>query len=156
MTLMATTALLISQAYTPSYLYNEEILYLVYVSVFRLFHGLYVLFWSILLMWVMRCVDLRDNIFFPHFVQHLICSKDLLIYLLIKTKKGSDVVGISWSYIILGFGFLKRATYQGWGSRRLTYGDWPFESSLVGRADFLEARAATHPTSPRCTASRSF
>ena len=37
-----------------------------------------------------------------------------------------------------------------------TYGDWPFESSLVGRADFLEARAATRPTSPRCTASSSF
>ena len=107
MTLMATTALLISQAYTPSYLYNEEILYLVYVSVFRLFHGLYDLFWSILLMWVVRCVDLRDNIFFPHFVQHLICSEDLLIYLLIKTKKGSDIVGISWSYIILGFGVFK-------------------------------------------------
>lgn len=35
-------------------------------------------------------------------------------------------------------------------------GDWPLEFSLVGRADFLEARAATRPTSPRCTASSSF
>ena len=39
MMLMATTVLLVSQAYTPSNLCNEEIPYLVYVSVFHLFHG---------------------------------------------------------------------------------------------------------------------
>lgn len=37
-----------------------------------------------------------------------------------------------------------------------THEDWPLEFSLVGRADFLEAREATRPTSPRCTASSSF
>ena len=51
-------------------------------------------------MWVMWCKDLKDNLFFSHSVQHLRSSEDLLIYLLIKTKKGSEVIDVSYSYII--------------------------------------------------------
>ena len=50
---------------------------------------------SVLLMWVMWCKDLKDNLFFSHCVQHLRSSEDLLIYLLIKTKKGSEVIDVS-------------------------------------------------------------
>ena len=49
---------------------------------------------SVLLMWVLRCKDLKDNLY-SHFVQHLKSSEDLLIYLLIKIKKGSEVIDVS-------------------------------------------------------------
>lgn len=70
----------------------------------------------------------------------------------INPQKGSEIVGSPWSCIILGPGAFKGNHIP----RASTYGDWPFELSLVGRAAFLEARAATRPTSPRCTASSSF
>lgn len=134
--------------HTPS-LCNEEILYLVYASVFCWFRGLSVLFGAALYVWVVRWVKRRGNTFFPHLCGTCYVAK---IY---SHKKGAEVVGIVWSYIILGFGASKgNPMPRGkWG---LTYGDWPLELSLVGRADFLEARAATRPTSPRCTASSSF
>ena len=49
---------------------------------------------SVLLMWVLRCKDPKDNLY-SHFVQHLRSSEDLFIYLLIKTKKGSEVIDVS-------------------------------------------------------------
>lgn len=66
------------------------------------------------------------------------------------------MVVVPWSYFISAFKAFKGNLISRSVLGELTYGDWPLEFSLVGRADFLEARAATRPTSPRCTASSSF
>lgn len=63
-------------------------------------------FWgSVLSIWV----ELRGNIFFPHFVQSQIRSKDSL------TQRRAKVVGISWSYSTVGFGAFKKNRMPRWG-----------------------------------------
>lgn len=54
-------------------------------------------------------VELRGNIFFPHFVQSQIRSKDSL------TQRRAKVVGISWSYSTVGFGAFKKNRMPRWG-----------------------------------------
>lgn len=140
------------------------------IPVFCLFHGLYVIFcFFFSFFWggggssvILDCErgGTQRQCLFPHCVQPLVCSKQTLIDTLAgQDKNGSGDVGLPGSYLLPGLRLLMVTTYQGGRGGvlgRLTYGDWPFEFSLVGRADFLEARAATRPTSPRCTASSSF